>query len=105
MVAKDGFRVLQCDDFMDSSSYGHRTGRQAHLGGLQVAMVTERRCVIDDGETIEVTCFLVKRDKFEFKLNLMHERDKYRYCEFILPEFLYLHKNYVNYISVEKTLD
>jgi hypothetical protein len=38
-----------------------------------------------DGETIEATRLLVKRDKFEFKLNLMYKRNKYRYCEFILP--------------------
>jgi hypothetical protein len=54
---------------------------------------------------VEATRLLIKRDKFEFKLNLMHKRNKYKYCEFILPQFLYLHKNYVNYISVEKTPD
>jgi hypothetical protein len=40
--------------------------------------------MLDDGETVEATCLLVKRDKFEFKINLIHKRNKYRYCEFIL---------------------
>jgi hypothetical protein len=46
MVAGDGFRALQCEVFTNSSSYGRRTGRGAHLGGLWVAVVTERRCVM-----------------------------------------------------------
>jgi hypothetical protein len=37
------------------------------------------------GKTVEATRLLIKRDKFEFKLNLTHKRNKYRYCEFILP--------------------
>jgi hypothetical protein len=59
----------------------------------------------DDGETVEATRLLAKRDNFEFELNLTHKRNKYMYCGFILPPFLYLHKNYINYISVEKTHD
>jgi hypothetical protein len=39
----------------------------------------------DDGEMVEATRLLVKRDKFEFKLNLKHKEKEYMYCRFILP--------------------
>jgi hypothetical protein len=38
----------------------------------------------DDGETVEAMRLLVKRDKFEFNLNLTHKEKEYMYCELIL---------------------
>jgi hypothetical protein len=42
-------------------------------------------CLFDVGEMVEAMCLLVKRDKFEFNLNLSHKRNKYMYCELIFP--------------------
>jgi hypothetical protein len=39
----------------------------------------------DDREMAEASRLLIKRDKFEFKSNLMHKEKEFRYCEFILP--------------------
>jgi hypothetical protein len=50
------------------------------------AAATNSYIVDTDGdETVEATRVLIKRDKFEFKLNLMHKRNKYMYSELILP--------------------
>jgi hypothetical protein len=38
----------------------------------------------NDGETVEAMRLLIKRDKFEFNLNLRHKRNKHMYCGFIL---------------------